>query len=258
MSSVVPPRYVVHRFKELSSTNDWLLAAARGGAADRTVVVADHQLRGRGRLGRRWEAPPGSALLMSVLLRTSLAANERFLAPIALGLGACEACQGVAALRVGLKWPNDLVVQDRKLGGILAEADGDGEQAALVVGLGLNLTYDGPDGAGGTSLRTETGVEVDRDELLEVVLVGLDRHLDQLEQPGAAAVLLDAYRLRLATLGRKVDVQLHDEVISGTAVDVNAQGHLLIERPTGIAEIAAGDVVHLRDKGQLIDEQPHG
>jgi BirA family biotin operon repressor/biotin-[acetyl-CoA-carboxylase] ligase len=238
--------FSVQRFKEISSTNDWLLSAARGGAADRTVVVADFQHRGRGRLDRRWEAPPGTSLLASVLLRVPLAPSERHLATVAVGLSALEACQAVAALRAGLKWPNDIVVSDRKLGGLLAESDAAAGSPAIVVGIGLNLTWPGPPDADGTSVLEETGSSVERDVLLDALLFGLGSHADELSSPAGRSSLLEAYRLRLATLGRTVRVTLADGGFVGTAVGVNDLGHLLVDTPSGVHEVAAGDVVHVR------------
>ena len=148
VSPVAASGFDVHRLEEIDSTNDWLLAAARDGAPDRTVVVADFQRRGRGRLDRRWEAPAGSALLCSVLLRpdarrrtSGTSRRSRSASPRSTRARTSRRCD------VGLKWPNDLVVDDRKLGGILAEADGreDADGAtAIVVGLGLNLSWPGP------------------------------------------------------------------------------------------------------------------
>jgi BirA family biotin operon repressor/biotin-[acetyl-CoA-carboxylase] ligase len=243
---VATSSFAVQRFKEISSTNDWLLAAARGGAIDRTVVVADFQLRGRGRLDRRWEAPPGTSLLASVLLRTSLAPPERHLATVAVGLSALEACQTVASLRGALKWPNDLVVGDRKLGGLLAETDGASSQTAIVVGVGINLTWSGPHDANGTSILEETGVTVERDAMLDAILVGLDHHADELGTPAGRASLLDAYRIRLSTIGRTVRVTLHDESFVGVAQGVGNDGHLSVATAGGLREVAAGDVVHVR------------
>src|SRR5580692_10569135 len=146
----------VRRFAEIDSTNRYLLDAARAGAPEGAVAVADYQRAGRGRLGRRWEAPPGSNLLVSVLLRPRLAVEELHLCTVAVALAASAACEQGAGVVPDLKWPNDLMVGDRKLGGILAEAlpagtsaadadDGTGRGStnapAVVVGLGLNVGW---------------------------------------------------------------------------------------------------------------------
>jgi BirA family biotin operon repressor/biotin-[acetyl-CoA-carboxylase] ligase len=249
VSSVRASSFAVHRFVDIDSTNDWLLAAARGGAPDLTAAVADFQRCGRGRLDRRWEAPPRTALLCSVLLRAHLAVEDRHLASVAVSLSAIAAVRGVAPCAAGLKWPNDLVVEERKLGGVLAETDGiedaDGT-TALVVGLGLNLSTTGPPDADGTSLLNETGTTPDRDELLDAYLDELAKRADELCSIEGRARLLASYRMHLVTLGRVVRVTLHDNSIDGVATSITDEGHLVVTTHDGTHVVAAGDVVHLR------------
>lgn len=249
VSGVGASSFAVHRFVDIDSTNDWLLSAACAGALDRTAAVADHQRRGRGRLDRRWEAPPGSALLCSVLLCVRLPPEERHLVSVVVSLSAVEAVQHVAACTVGLKWPNDLVVGDRKLGGILAETDGAigaSDSVAIVVGLGLNLSTSGPPDAGGTSLLEETGLLVERDELLDAYLDALSTRADVLGDPVGRAALLAGYRDHLVTIGRRVVVSLHDATIEGVATSITDAGHLVVDTADGAHVVAAGDVVHVR------------
>src|SRR5688500_9752782 len=137
-------------FAELDSTNRLAAALARAGAPDGVVVGADHQTAGRGRRGRTWDSRPGASLLVSVVLRPAPA-----LVTLAAGVAAAEACEAVAGVAVELKWPNDLLVDGAKLGGILSELVGH----AAVVGLGLNLKW-APAGA------AVLGGDVDRDALL--------------------------------------------------------------------------------------------
>src|SRR6476469_4959346 len=140
------PRWHVRHFPEIDSTNRYLLDEARGGAADGLVAVADHQTAGRGRFDRRWEAPPGSSLLVSVLLRPTppgdgpgdASADGSHRAVMAVALALAEAVEAVAGVTPGLKWPNDLVVGDRKLAGLLAEREGD----AVVIGAGCNVEWE--------------------------------------------------------------------------------------------------------------------
>ncbi len=141
------------------STNRYLLDEARAGAAGGLVVVADHQTAGRGRLGRRWEAPAGANLLVSVLLRPSLPIEELHLCTVAMALATRAACSAVTAGAVVpvLKWPNDVMVGERKLAGILAETiPGDGGSRAVVVGMGLNVAWPPPE-TGPGSLRPPRG-----------------------------------------------------------------------------------------------------
>ena len=132
----------VRWFDELDSTNRYLLSEARTGAAEGLVVVADHQSAGRGRLGRRWEAPPAANLLVSVLLRPRLPIQARHLASAVVALAAADACAALAAVTVDIKWPNDLLVGGRKLAGVLAEADvGADGLPPIVVGIGINVAW---------------------------------------------------------------------------------------------------------------------
>src|SRR5438067_1956480 len=159
---------------EVDSTNRALLDRARDGAPHGLVLVADHQTAGRGRLGRTWEAAPGSALLVSVLLRPAIAPDELHLVTVAGALAACDACAEVAGVDVGVKWPNDVVVEDGKLAGLLAESlVVSSEVEAVVLGMGLNLRS-GPLPEGGIALDALTTVAVDRDILLRAWLAHLE------------------------------------------------------------------------------------
>ncbi|HLG68726.1 MAG TPA: biotin--[acetyl-CoA-carboxylase] ligase [Acidimicrobiales bacterium] len=240
----------VRLFGSLDSTNRYLLAEAEG-LPDGLVVVADHQRAGRGRLGRTWESPPGSSLLASVLLRPALAPTELHLCSLAVALAACRACEVAAGVEPWLKWPNDLVVADRKLAGVLAESvpGVQGAEPALptvVVGVGINVDWPGPQGAGGACLRELAGRAVDRLGLLFALLASLAPLRADLDRPGGRAALVAAGRARCATLGRLVVVDTGAGMVEGRAVDLTDEGHLVVATPAGHREVAAGDVVHVR------------
>jgi BirA family transcriptional regulator, biotin operon repressor / biotin---[acetyl-CoA-carboxylase] ligase len=183
-----------------------------------TVVVAEHQTAGRGRLGRRWEAPPGSALLASWVL------PFHELAPLAAGVASARACGDA----VRIKWPNDLLLGGRKLAGILVERTGD----RCIVGTGINLHWAPPDGA---------VLGMDREELIALMGPELTRWF-----AAAPAAILDAWRERSDTLGRRVRVVLSGDAVEGVAEDIGPDGSLIVD---GRA-FAAGDVVHLRPAGR--------
>ncbi|HMK63091.1 MAG TPA: biotin--[acetyl-CoA-carboxylase] ligase, partial [Acidimicrobiales bacterium] len=150
----------VRRFSEVDSTNRYLLDLARLRPLQGVVAVADHQTAGRGRQGRRWQAPRGTNLLMSVLLVPDLPADQLYLCTAAAALAAADACRELAGLQPSLKWPNDLVVGKRKLAGILAESVPlpDGGRRVVVVGLGLNVEWPPPDaGSAGFSATARRG-----------------------------------------------------------------------------------------------------
>jgi BirA family biotin operon repressor/biotin-[acetyl-CoA-carboxylase] ligase len=219
----------VFEVDEIDSTNT-VLAAAGDAVADRTVLAARHQTAGRGRLGRRWDAPPGANLLVSLLVRD--VGDDPHQLTRALGIAAVDACRDVAAVSVQLKWPNDLVLGDAKLAGMLAERTDTG----TVVGLGLNVAWAPP----GAALL---GRSVAVDDVLRAVLVAFGGLLADL--PGAD--LAGRYRSRSATIGRIVRVELPDRHLVGRAVDVADDGRLVVLDDCGITHrLSVGDVVHLR------------
>jgi BirA family biotin operon repressor/biotin-[acetyl-CoA-carboxylase] ligase len=220
----------VRWFECTDSTNRYLLQCAAEGAPEGVVAVADEQTAGRGRLGRTWVAPAGSALLVSVLLRPALTAERTHLVTLAAGLAALDAIDELAPVPAGLKWPNDVVVGDRKLAGILAEADGAG---AVVVGMGVNVQ---PAALPADLVDIATAVAVDRAQLLVAWLRAYDARLGALER-----VVADA-GARSATLGRRVRVELARETFEGTATELTAEGFLVVDGRV----VSAGDVVHLR------------
>ena len=245
----------VRRHAEVGSTNDVAAALARQGAPEGLVVVADHQTAGRGRWGRSWEDLPGSSLLVSVVLRPGPGQGPPTLVTAACGLAAADACLDVAGLWPGLKWPNDLVVGDRKLAGILAEVVPvpDGAPPAVVVGLGLNLVR--PASSGSAFLASNAiaaeevaGRPVDRDAVLEAFLVRLEHRCTALADPAGREWLLDEYRERCVTLGREVRVELPGgSTVEGQAVGVGPDGSLAVRTEDDqVTLMAAGDVVHLR------------
>ena len=179
-----------------------------------SVVVTEHQSAGRGRLDRRWEAPPGTALLASFVL------PRHPLLSLAAGVAAAEAC----GAGVGLKWPNDLIVDGRKAGGILVEV---GAHKA-VVGIGINLKSATPGAA---------TIDQPRDALLERLRAGLTRW--SVAEPGD---VLRRWRELSVTLGQNVRVELPGRVIEGVAQDVDETGALIV----GAEHVSAGDVIHLR------------
>jgi BirA family biotin operon repressor/biotin-[acetyl-CoA-carboxylase] ligase len=237
----------VRRFDEIDSTNLYLRREARLGAPEGTVAVAEHQSAGRGRMDRRWEAPPGASLLMSVLFRPDFDPSELHLCTAALALAAAEACRRVGGVGPVLKWPNDLLVGEAKLAGVLAEAEFEGSGVpAVVVGLGLNIDWPGPDGVGGTCLRDLSSAPVDRDVLLGAVLDALATRRGLLDSaPGRREVAAEL-RERCATLGQRVRVELAAEAVVGVATEVDDAGHLVVQTATGPRTVSAGDVVHLR------------
>jgi BirA family transcriptional regulator, biotin operon repressor / biotin---[acetyl-CoA-carboxylase] ligase len=239
----------VRWFEEIDSTNTYLQQQAREGAPEGLVAVADHQTAGRGRLQRRWESPPGTNLLASVLLRPDCDPDDLHLCTTAVALAAADACREVAGVEATFKWPNDLLVGEAKLAGILAEVEfGGGTPPAVVVGIGLNVAWPGPPDAGGTCLRDVGGggQPVDRKDLLDHLLYDLSPRREMLDDAQGRRVLADDVRRRCSTLGQRVRVSLADEELTGVAHGIDGSGRLVVETETGLRTVTAGDLVHLR------------
>ena len=236
----------VRWFESIESTNSYLRAEARAGAPEGTVAVADYQRAGRGRLDRRWESPPGASLLTSILFRPAVDPAELHLCTAAVALAAAEACREVAAVSPVLKWPNDLLVGEAKLAGVLAETEFTGATCAVVVGLGLNVAWPGPPTVQGTCLEDLAGEPVDRRRLLGTLLDALSPRRDLLDRADGRRELAAEMRRRCVTLGRRIRVELVAEAVSGIATEIDDAGRLIIETPEGPRTVTAGDVVHLR------------
>jgi BirA family transcriptional regulator, biotin operon repressor / biotin---[acetyl-CoA-carboxylase] ligase len=238
------------------STNSDLLAAAADGAPDRTVLVAEYQDAGRGRLTRSWVAPAGAGITVSVLLRPTGVPPSRYgWLPLLTGLAAVDTVRALCDVPAVLKWPNDLLLgpQQRKAAGILAEVS-DSARPAVVIGIGLNVAASPPDQPGATSLAAE-GAAVDRAVVLTTLLDRLAereaRWREGRGDPEAARLRAD-YRAVCATLGSEVKVELPGgAAMQGIAEDVDRDGRLLLLDPAGRRRaVAAGDVVHLRRSDQ--------
>jgi BirA family biotin operon repressor/biotin-[acetyl-CoA-carboxylase] ligase len=228
------------------STNADLAEAARAGEPEGLVLVAEQQTAGRGRLDRQWESPPRAGLTFSVLLRPSLGASHLSLLPLIAGLATAEAVLAVGKVDAMLKWPNDVLVDGRKVGGLLVELVG----GAAVVGIGLNVSTRSEelpvDTA--TSLLLAGGV-TDRESLLKEVLRALARRYAAWRWSGDPGSVLPAYRERCETIGAEVELELPGgDMVRGIAVDVDDTGRLVIaDAETGEQHsFLVGDVTHAR------------
>ncbi len=235
---------------ETASTNADLLAGAAHGAPEGTLLVAEYQRAGRGRLGREWVSPPGAGLTFSLVLRPDVPRPRWFWLPLLAGLALRAAVADLAGDDVGsrLKWPNDLLLgpTSAKAAGILVQTGGD----AAVVGVGVNVDHAAAElpGPAATSLRL-AGAEVERSDLLVTTLEGLaERYLafiaagGDAERCGARA----EYRAVCATLGTEVEVQGAGGGWLGRVVDIGPDGSLIVDRDGRTTAVSAGDVIHLR------------
>ena len=224
----------VHVLETVDSTQNVLTRLAAEGAAEGTVVTARHQTAGRGRRGRRWWDAPGQSLMMSVLLRPSISIGQAPQLSLVAGLAVADALEIAAGVTARIRWPNDVLVDGKKIAGVLPEAvaRGDGRLAYVLLGIGVNVDQDRfPDDLGNeaTSLGLATGRTHDHGRLLEAVLEALDRRYDEWLSAGFAG-LRDEWRRRASTLGERVPTGDGRE---GVAVDVDESGALLVDAGRG-------------------------
>lgn len=251
----------LHVLGNITSTNSEALVLAQGGAEDGTVVVAESQSAGRGRHARTWFSPPGLNLYCSIIVRglapaLSLADWLSWV-PLTTALAVAEAVQEVASTSLALKWPNDLLLGERKVGGILCESSlAISANPLVIIGIGLNVnvpreTFPDDIREIAASLLEDSHQAIDRNRLLAQILLELEQSLGELRDHGPSR-LRQAYTHRCTTLGRQVRVVLGvNEALTGTAMTITADGTLQV-RPSSasaqapLIDVRAGDVIHVR------------
>lgn len=235
MKALAADGWRVEVLERAGSTNAVVAHRAGAGEPAGLVVVAEHQLNGRGRLGRTWVSPARAGLTFSLLLRPELPAAQWGWLPLVTGLAVAQALRAQAQVDALLKWPNDVLVNGRKVAGLLAEVVA---SEAVVVGIGVNVTTTREElpHDGATSLRLEGAATTDRDTLLRAILRRLGAVLADVDTARAA------YRDLCATIGEQVRVDLPSGAVQGRAEGIDDDGRLVV---AGTA-YSAGDVVHLR------------
>ena len=237
----------IHRFDRLESTNDTAIRMAEDGVPEGTVVVALEQTSGRGRLGRTWSSPPGDGLYLSVILRPGVPFDQFWQMAFVAALAAAEAIRQVSGLTPEIKWPNDVLLNGRKVCGILVETREHGETGRpVIVGIGANLNNREfpPDIADkATSIMLETGQPVSPRQMEEALLSCLDRFYTEYLRDGFAPTLAQ-WKTLDCTAGRRVSVVTGAGVVEGTAQEVDSNGDLIVRRDDGTtARVTAGEVI---------------
>jgi len=235
-------------FDTVSSTMDIALQFAMKGAPEGTVIIVESQTKGRGRLGRSWFSPKYKGIYLSLILKPKILPNQMPLLTLMAAVSICEAIKEKTDLTCQIKWPNDILIHHKKLGGILTELNAEMDLSRfVVVGIGLNVNNDKktiPSGA--TSLKEQKKQEINRLELLQEVLRKIEGNYLIFQKTGAKSVI-DKWREWSISLGRRVRVICQNEHIEGEAVDIDIDGGLLIRKDSGLTQkVMAGDIVHCR------------
>ncbi len=245
-TEVVGTRFEI--FQEIDSTNHHAMELASGGVEEGTVVLAEWQTEGRGRLGREWVSPSGVGIYVTVILHPEGGIAQLPKYTLLAGVAVAEAVREVAGLPAEIKWPNDVLIDGKKFCGILEESFVSGSKIKyVIIGIGINVNTDPADlpvtprGAP-TSLKAEKGEHVDRVELLRSVLQKLDTGYTEI-RTGNGENIIHKWRGLSATLGHKVRVELSGGTLEGQAVDIDDDGGLLISAEGGMQKVTAGDII---------------
>ena len=238
----------IHYFDYLVSTMDLAMQLGMQGEPGGTLVLAESQTKGRGRLGRSWSSPKYKGIYLSLILRPKILPTACPILTLMSAVSICEAVKEVTGLDVQIKWPNDIFIHNKKLAGILTEMNAEVDKVNFVViGIGLNVNNDRKSLiAQATSLKEEQGSEVNRVVLLQEILRRIESNYLLLEDRGSSEII-NKWRNFTFTLGTRVKVDYQNKHIEGCAVDIDQDGSLLIRKDSGVIQkISSGDVTACR------------
>ncbi len=238
----------IYYFDSVTSTMDVATELGLKNAAEGTLVVSESQTRGRGRLGRGWLSPKYKGIYFSLILRPKVLPSQAPILTLLSAVSICEAVKETAGLDIRIKWPNDILLHNKKLGGILTELNAEMDEVRFIVmGVGLNVNNDKKNlMSTATSLKEEQGREINRIELLQGILGRIEANYSVFGKKGAHPVI-EKWRKYNITLGRRVKVISHQAHCEGQAVDIDLDGGLLVRKDSGLTQkVSAGDVLHCR------------
>ncbi|MFA4984639.1 MAG: biotin--[acetyl-CoA-carboxylase] ligase [Candidatus Omnitrophota bacterium] len=238
----------LYYFESVSSTMDIAVKLGMDNAPEGSLVVAETQTKGRGRLSRQWHSPKYRGLYFSILLRPRFLLNETPLLTLLSAVSVCEGVKEATGLGCRIKWPNDILLGNKKVGGILTELNAEADEMRFVaIGIGINVNNDkGSLFEGSVSLREHAGEEISRIGLLQKILKSLEDNYLLLESRGGQPII-QKWRAFNTTIGRRIKVVSHHRHSEGIAVDIDKDGSLLLKSESGRTErITAGDVTHCR------------
>jgi len=238
----------VHYFDTVRSTNDAAFNLGIEDAPEGTVVLAESQSRGKGRLGRVWESPKQKGIYLSLILKPKIAPSSAPILTLLTAISISEAIKEIAEIEVKIKWPNDLVVNNKKVGGILTEINAEQDRIHfIVIGCGINVNNDkGSLPQGATSLKEQKKEAVNRINLTQEVLRKIEENYLRLAEEGTGFVI-EKWQALNTTLGKRIKVALEREHLEGEAIDIDKDGGLLVRTDSGfIQKVSSGDVVHCR------------
>ena len=242
----------IHYFKEVDSTNNVAKYLAEDGAEEGTVVVAEVQHRGKGRRGKTWISPPGG-VWMSIILRPDIPPSKAPLLTLVTGVAVAETLKDELMLDVGIKWPNDIIIGNKKVCGILTEVDASINNVNyVVVGIGIDMNVDVPVfppdlQKGATSLKNELDTEINGALLVQKFLLRFEELYNRFNQ-GEFPQILKEWRLLSKTIGNNVEVRTRGKTVRGEAVGINKDGILILELEDGsLRKMISGECLHINN-----------
>jgi len=255
-SSLVPSyktnclgRHAIH-FSEIGSTQDVAKQMVVKGASEGTLIIAEGQTKGRGRLGRTWLSPQGQGLYLSLILRPHISPIHAPKITLMVAVAIAHAIEEITPVKAQIKWPNDVLISHRKVAGILTEIDAEMDRTnAVILGIGININNDTSSFPRElrntvTSLRMETGREISRLELLQTLLLEIENLYETFKVKG---FIPGVWKEKDVTIGSRVKAVLMDRELVGQAVDIDHEGALILKDGKGdIHRIVSGDVTLLR------------
>jgi BirA family biotin operon repressor/biotin-[acetyl-CoA-carboxylase] ligase len=238
----------IYYFDSVASTMDIAVELGLKGSPEGALILAETQSKGRGRLGRIWSSPKYKGIYLSLILKPQIMPNQASILTLLAAVGICEAIKEIIGLDTQIKWPNDILIHNKKLAGILTELNAEMDEVRfIVIGIGLNVNNDAKSLiTSATSLKEQSKENINRVELLQQMLRQIEVNYLLFREKGSAPII-EKWRDYNITLGRRVKVFAHKEHIEGEAVDIDIDGGLLIRRDSGVAEkVMSGDIVHCR------------
>lgn len=238
----------IYYYAQTSSTMDEAMRLSLEGAPEGTLILAEAQTKGRGRLGRDWYSPKAKGIYLSTILRPKILPNETPKLTLMVAVACAQAINRITGLHVTIKWPNDLLIKERKLGGILTELNAEADSVKFVV-IGIGINVNNPRSslpAKATSLKEEINETVPRIELLKRILIEIERCYLVFQKEGFGPIL-EQWRQLSSMLGTRIRVNYKKEHIEGVAIDVDMDGSLLVRKDSGFIErVIAGDIARAR------------
>ena len=238
----------IYYFDSVTSTMDVAMQLGLKNAPSGALVLAETQTKGKGRLGRVWFSPKYKGIYLSLILRPKVLPQQASVFTLLAAVAICEAIKQTTGLDAQIKWPNDIIMHNKKLGGILTELNAQTDEINfLIIGIGLNINNDKKTlVSGSTSLKEQKKDNISRVSLLQEILRKIEENYLLLEKKGPKPII-EKWRELSITLARRVKVYSHKEHVEGEAVDIDTDGGLLIRTDSGVVrKVMAGDVVHCR------------